>query len=75
MCKSHLSAPYIIQECARGTPPDKLFTNPKNDGLALDVAVLQRRQTFLRGLAFKMAELQKLSFNVNGILDVPTVGP
>jgi hypothetical protein len=22
-----------------------------------------------------MAELQKLSFNVNGILDVPTVGP
>ncbi|KAF9731039.1 hypothetical protein PMIN06_003631 [Paraphaeosphaeria minitans] len=84
-CENHLSAPYMIQECARGIPAGKLFSVPTDDDsgpvVEESAAVLERRQIFLRDLAFNMAELQKFTFNASGMLafdddpDAPTVGP
>lgn len=86
-CNNHLGAPYMIQEYALGFPASRLFAVPNGRPVIEETAaVLKHRQTFLRDLAFKMAELHKFTFDKSGMLyfendpeaddaKPPTVGP
>ncbi|KAF2450905.1 hypothetical protein P171DRAFT_503719 [Karstenula rhodostoma CBS 690.94] len=90
-CDNHLGAPYMIQEYAHGFTAARLFAIPNGIDPCPPPSeetadVRQRRQTFLRDLAFMMAELQKFTFDKSGMLyfeddpeeddaKPPTVGP